>query len=95
MPKYGASARVRRARERGGPQPRAERTLERVETCSRGGDPSSGAGPLEGKGCPSNGAEPARGGARPRARRSLLEGSSPWAVSVGRRDPGVGRVLHG
>jgi hypothetical protein len=80
---------VRRARARGGPQPSAERTLE------RGGDPSSGAGPLEGKGCLSNGAEPARGGAHPRARRSLLEGSSRWAVSVGRRDPGVGRVLHG
>jgi hypothetical protein len=36
MPVYGAGARVRGARERGGPQPRAERTLERDETRSRG-----------------------------------------------------------
>jgi hypothetical protein len=36
MPEYGAGARVRGARERGGPQPREGRTLEWDETRSRG-----------------------------------------------------------
>jgi hypothetical protein len=82
MPMYGTGARVRGARERGGPRPRAEQTLERDETRSRGGEPSSGAGPLEGR-------------VAPRTGRSPLEGSSKRAVLVGRRGPGVGRALHG
>jgi hypothetical protein len=75
MPKYGAGARVRGARERGGPQPRAERTLERDEARSRGGgvspragrDHSRGVSPLERGGtrprgsAPSSEAGPARG----------------------------------
>jgi hypothetical protein len=48
MPVYGAGARVRGARERGGPRPRAGQTLERDATRSRWSEPSSGAGPLEG-----------------------------------------------
>jgi hypothetical protein len=36
MPVDGAGARVRGARDRGGPQPRAGRTLERDESRSRG-----------------------------------------------------------
>jgi hypothetical protein len=58
-PCTGAGARVRGALERGGPRPRAGRTLERGGTRSRGSEPSSGAEPARGKCCPSNGAEPA------------------------------------
>jgi hypothetical protein len=88
MPEYGAGARVRGARERGGPQPRAERTLERDETRSRGGggEPSSGAEPLEGGVAPRTGQNPPegeraleRGGAYS---RRLLCGLSWWAVGV-------------
>jgi hypothetical protein len=91
MPKYRASARVRNARERGGPQPRAERTLERDETRSRGSEPSSGAGPLEGRVAPRTGRSPfeegcalERGGA---CSRGLPGGPSWWAVGVPRRRP--------
>jgi hypothetical protein len=95
-PCTGAGARVRGAIERGGPRSRAGRTLGRGGTCSRGSEPSSEAEPARGKCCPSNGAESARGGARPRARRSLLEGISKRAALVGRRGPcGVGCSLHG
>jgi hypothetical protein len=75
MPAYGAGARVRDARERGGPQPRAGRTLERSETRSRevlpleqGGARPKGACSLE------------RGGVR-------FEGILTWAASMGRRSP--------
>jgi hypothetical protein len=61
-PCTGAGACVRGALERGGPRPRAGRTLERGGTCSRGSEPSSEAEPARGKCYPSNGAEPARGG---------------------------------
>jgi hypothetical protein len=56
-PCTGAGARVRGALERGGPQPRAGRTLEWGGTRSRGSEASSGAEPARGKCCPSNGAE--------------------------------------
>jgi hypothetical protein len=91
MPVYGASARVRGARERGGPRPGAGRTLERDETRSRGSEPSSGAGPLEGGVAPRTGRNPPeaerapeRGGA---CSRGLLRGPSRWAVGVPRRGP--------
>jgi hypothetical protein len=67
-PCTGAGACVRGALERGGPRPRAGRTLERGGTCSRGSEPSSGAEPARGKCCPSNGAQP-----RPRGRASSSE----------------------
>jgi hypothetical protein len=73
MPKYGAGARVRGARERGGPQPRVERTLERGEPRSRGSEPSSGAGPLEGRVAPRTGRNPFEEGVVPRAGRSPFE----------------------
>jgi hypothetical protein len=96
MPVYGAGARVRGARERGGSQPRAERTLERDATRSRGSEPSSGCGTTRGRICSSNGAELARGGVRPRARRSLLEGTSKGGRLGGPSESrGVGRILHG
>jgi hypothetical protein len=86
MPVYGTGARVRGARERGGPRPRAEQTLERDVTRSRGGEPSSGAGPLEGRVAPQTGRSPfeeeralERGGA---CSRGLLRGPSWRAVGV-------------
>jgi hypothetical protein len=89
MPVYGTGARVRGARERGGPRPRAESTLERDEARSRGSEPSSGAGPLEGRVAPRTGRSPLeeecaleRGGAGSRGR---LSGPSWWAVGVLRR----------
>jgi hypothetical protein len=87
MPKYGAGARVRGARERGGPRPRAERTLERGGTRSRGSAPSSGAGPLEGRVAPRAGRNLfekelslERGGAR--SRRSMPSGEAEPARGV-------------
>jgi hypothetical protein len=77
MPKYRAGARVRGARERGGPQPRAERTLERGETRSRGSEPSSGAGPLEGRVAPRTGRNPFEEGVAPRTGQSPLEEERP------------------
>jgi hypothetical protein len=75
MPVYGVGARVRDVRERGGPQPRAGRTLERGEACSRevlrlerGDARPKGACSLE------------RGGVR-------FEGILAWAASMGRRSP--------
>jgi hypothetical protein len=68
-------------------RPRAGRTLERYATRSRGSEPSSGCGTTRGRIRSSNGAEPARGGVRPRARRSPLEGTSKGVVSVGRLSP--------
>jgi hypothetical protein len=75
MPAYGAGARVRGARERGGPQPRAGHTLERGETRSRG------VLPLErGDARPKGACSLERGGVR-------FEGILTWAASMGRRSP--------
>jgi hypothetical protein len=97
MPVYGTGARVRGARERGGPRPRAEQTLERDETRSRGSEPSSGAGPLEGRVAPRTGRSPLeeeraleRGGA---CSRGLLSGPSWWAVGVPLRRPCPARLV--
>jgi hypothetical protein len=81
-PCTGAGARVRGARERGGPQPRAGRTLERDETRSRGSEPSSGAGPLEGSVAPRTGRSLPEG-----ARALERRGPSWWAVGVPRCGP--------
>jgi hypothetical protein len=75
MPVYGAGARVRGARERGGPQPRAGCTLERGETRSRE------VLPLErGDARPKGACSLGRGGVR-------FEGILMWAASMGRRSP--------
>jgi hypothetical protein len=75
MPVYRAGARVRDARERGGPQPRAGRTLERGETCSRE------VLPLErGDARPKGVCSLERGGVR-------FEGILAWVASMGRRSP--------
>jgi hypothetical protein len=75
MPAYGASARVRGARERGGPQPRAGRTLERGETHSRE------VLPLEwGDARPKGACSLERGGVR-------FEGILTGAALMGRRSP--------
>jgi hypothetical protein len=82
----GAGACVRGARERGGPRPRAGRTLERGQTRSRESEPSVRAEPLEGRVAPRTGRSPPegertleRGGA---CSRGLLRGPSWWAVGV-------------
>jgi hypothetical protein len=75
MPVYGVGARVRDVRERGGPQLRAGRTLERGEACSRE------VLPLErGDARPKGACSLERGGVR-------FEGILAWAASMGRRSP--------
>jgi hypothetical protein len=95
MPVYGAGARVRDARERGGPQPRAGRTLERGENL------------LEGSAAPRAGRCPTEGCVQPRTRRSPFRGDpcvgrldgpseSLWAVScMVRHLHGLGLILSG
>jgi hypothetical protein len=75
MPVYGAGTRVQGARERGGPQPRVGRTLERDETRSRE------VLPLErGDARPKGACSLERG-------RVHFEGILMWATSMGRRSP--------